>query len=106
LQEQTFVCERDISGPLAQVVAEDAAGNSLPGVEVVVNWEEGEDRFFTGLKPELGEGYADFLMTPGVVYTLRMAGGGEIVSDLTAAECETQGGSRYWGSWLLVFARP
>jgi hypothetical protein len=107
LQEQTFVCEPDIAGPLLQVIAEDAAGNPLPGVEVVVNWEGGEDRFFTGLKPELGAGYADFLMTQGVEYTLQMAGGGESVSELSAAECsETSSESRYWGSWLLVFERP
>ena len=28
------------------------------------------------------------------------------VPDLSAAECETASGSRYWGSWLLVFSQP
>jgi hypothetical protein len=104
--DQAFECVPKIPGLLLRVLAEDDAGEPLPGEEVVVNWEGGEDHFFTGLKPELGAGYADFLMTPGVVYALRMAGGGEIVSDLTAAECETSSGSRYWGSWLVVFSRP
>lgn len=106
LQENTFVCDRDITGPLIQVIAENSNGNALSGQEIVVFWEENEDHFFTGLKPELGRGYADFLMTPGVVYQVRMAAGGQAVPDITPAECETQGGRRYWGSWLLVFSRP
>ncbi|MBI1865988.1 MAG: HD-GYP domain-containing protein, partial [Nitrospirae bacterium] len=42
-------------------------------IEIVVVWDAGEDHFFTGLKPELGQGYADFTMTEGVSYTLRLA---------------------------------
>jgi hypothetical protein len=106
LDENTFVCDQSLGGPLLQVQAQDAAGGPLAGVEVIVSWEGGEDHFFTGLKPDLGPGYADFTMTPGVVYTLRLADGGEPVEDLTAAECETESGSRYWGSWLLVFSQP
>jgi len=106
LQDRTFVCDQKLTDPLIQVLAEDAAGRPVPSVEVVVNWEGGEDHFFTGLKPELGLGYADFTMTPGVEYTLRLAEGGQIISDLTPAECETESGSRYWGSWLLIFVQP
>ena len=106
LQENTFVCDRQISGPLIQVIAEDGRGRQLAGEEIVASWEGGEDHFFTGLKPELGNGYADFLMTPGVVYEISMSDGGQTVGDLTPAECETQAGGRYWGSWLLVFSRP
>jgi len=106
LQSQTFVCDQDLSDPLIQVVAQDSTGQELTRVEVVVTWEGGEDHFFTGLKPELGPGYADFTMTPGVVYTLQLAGGGQAIPDLYPAECAAQSGDRYWGSWLLVFARP
>lgn len=106
LQDRTFVCDRKLTDPLIQVLAEDASGHPVPNVEVVVNWDGGEDHFFTGLKPELGLGYADFTMTPGVEYTLRLAEGGQIISDLTPAECETESGDRYWGSWLLMFAQP
>ena len=103
LREQTFVCEQTLRDPLIQVFVEDIDGRPVPGVEVVVNWEEGENHFFTGVKPELGMGYADFIMTPGVVYSLRLVDGGEIMPDLTPSECETATGSRYWGSRLLVF---
>lgn len=106
LQENTFVCDREISGPLIQVMAENSRGRQIAGEQIVASWEGGEDHFFTGLKPELGRGYADFLMTPGVIYEVSMSGGGQTVSDLTPAECETQTGGRYWGSWLLVFSQP
>lgn len=106
LQENNFVCDTTVSGPLIQVIAENTNGRALSGQEIIVSWQEGEDHFFTGLKPELGKGYADFLMTPGVVYQVRMSAGGQAVPDITPAECETQGGRRYWGAWMLVFSRP
>jgi hypothetical protein len=106
LQESTFVCDPEQTEPLIQVLAEDADGAGISGVEVVVSWEGGEDHFFTGLKPEFGPGYADFSMTPGVTYNLRLADGGQTITDLTPAECETSSGSRYWGSWYLLFAQP
>jgi hypothetical protein len=84
----------------------DAADDGVPGIEVIVHWDEGEDHFFTGMKPELGLGYADFTMTPGVTYLLQLAEGGQSVPDLTPAECEDNGGDRYWGSWMLIFVQP
>lgn len=105
LQEQTLVCDQTLSEPLIQVFTRDQAGRPVSGVEVVVRWEGGEDHFYTGLKPEMGLDYADFRMQPGTDYTLKLALGGQ-VSDLAAGECETDNGSSYWGSWLLVFTRP
>jgi hypothetical protein len=106
LKDQTFICDPNVVGPLLIVLAENTAGQPLPGVEAIVNWEGGEDHFFTGLKPELGQGYTDFAMSPGVVYALRLAEGGQPISDLAPAECETPRGERYWGSWVLQFNRP
>ena len=106
LQSNNFVCDPDLPNPLIQVIAEDTSGEPLSGQEITVTWDSGDDSFFTGLKPDLGSGYADFLMEPGVVYQVRMAAGGQAVPDITPAECETDSGSRYWGSWLLVFSRP
>ena len=105
LKDRTFVCDQSLAGPLLQVVVE-KNGQPVPGVEAVVRWEGGEDHFFTGVKPELGLGYADYTMLPGLEYTLQLAGSGQPVPDLSAAECETQGGSRYWGSWRLAFSQP
>jgi hypothetical protein len=106
LQSNTFVCDTNLQNPLIQVIAEDSDGDPLPGEEIITSWEDGQDHYFTGLKPEFGLGYADYLMTPGIVYQVRMSGGGQTVPDITPAECETEGGKRYWGSWLLVFSRP
>ncbi len=106
LKSEELSCKDDLGTPLVMVQAYDAAGQGVPGVEAVVEWDGGESHFFTGLKPELGLGYADFAMTPGVVYTLRLAAGGQIIPNLTPTECEAQDGGRYWGSWVLVFTQP
>jgi len=106
LQSNTFICEPDLPNPLIQVVAQDTSGDPLPGQEVTVIWDAGEDFFLTGLKPEIDPGYADFLMEPGTVYEVHMAAGGQSVPDITPAECETETGSLYWGSWLLIFSLP
>lgn len=104
-KKRSFLCDQRLGQPLIQVLAEDARGEPVSGVEVIVAWQGGEEHFFTGLKPELGAGYADFVMSPGFAYSLRLAEGGEVISELTPAECETASGTRYWGSWLLVFSR-
>ena len=103
LQETKLLCNLDQTQPLIMVEIQDAAEQPMPSIELVVTWDGGEDHFFTGLKPELSLGYADFLMTPGVVYSLRLVDGGQTVNDLTAAECLSDDGSRYWGSWMLTF---
>jgi hypothetical protein len=103
LQEQTLICEPAMAASLIQIKVYDASGQEVPGVEAVVTWSGGEEHFFTGLKPELGLGYADFSMTTGISYALRLADGGQGVPDLTPAECEGESGARFYGSWLLVF---
>lgn len=106
LDRQQLVCDPNLGESLIQVEVFDSAGQSVPGVEVVVNWDGGENHFFTGFKPEISLGYADFAMTPGVVYTLRLADGGQIIPGLTPSECEGSGSTRYWGSWRLIFVQP
>jgi hypothetical protein len=106
LLEQSLVCDPLIKQPFIQVEAYDAANQPVPGVEIIVISDQGEDRFFTGLKPEISLGYADYLILPGVSYQLRLAEGGDTIPDLVAKECETDAGSRYWGSLKLVFVQP
>jgi hypothetical protein len=106
LQNSQLICSQDQKKPLIQVEVNDAAGQPVPGVEVVVTWEGGEDHFFTGLQPELGLGYGDFLMTPGVVYSLDLNRGVQRVDDLSVGECVAEDGSRYWGSWFMTFVEP
>ncbi len=106
LDRQQLVCNPNLGESLIQVEVFDSAGQPVPGVEVVINWDGGENHFFTGFKPEISLGYADFVMTPGVVYTLRLADGGQIIPGLTPSECEGSGNTRYWGSWRLIFVQP
>jgi hypothetical protein len=106
LLDRSLICDPANDEALIQVETNNAAGEPVPGVEFIVNWEGGEDHFFTGLKPEFGLGYADFSMTPGIIYVLRLAEDGDPIPNLSAAECEQTGGDRYWGSWRLIFAQP
>lgn len=106
LQEQNLVCDPSITQPLIQVETLDAAMQPVPGVEIIVTSDQGEDHFFTGLKPEIGLGYADYAIQPDVRYRVRLAEGGEPVSDLATQECETENGNRYWGSLKLIFVQP
>ena len=106
LKEQTLVCASGAKDALIQVQARDAANQPIRSVKVTVSWEGVSDQFFTGFKPDLGVGYADFVMTPGVSYSVQIAEGESTVAGLIAMECEAVNGTRYWGSWLLIFAQP
>lgn len=106
LISQDLVCDPDLTQGLIQVRALDSAGGPVPGVGFVITWDGGESQFFSGLKPELGLDYADFRMTPDIVYVLQPADGGQPLPNLTAPECENNRGERYWGGWQVVYAQP
>lgn len=106
LTDQEFVCDPVLTLPLIMVDVFDASGQPVPGVGITITWSSGQERFFTGLKPEIGSGYADYQMTPQLSYTLRVGDGGQSIEDIMAAECEASGGSRFWGSWRLTLVQP
>lgn len=101
LTSRERVCASKLASPQIQVQAKDSQGQPLAGVLVIVTWQGGEERFYTGLKVEKGPGYADFTMQPGITYSLRLGENGELVSDLSTVQCS--GGS--WGAWLLTFVQ-
>ena len=105
MREQALVCDQEMGDSLIQILVQNALGEGIPGVEIVIFWDGLEEHFFTGLKPELGWGYADFSMMPEPIYTLNIGEGGEPV-DLFAPECSNDQGERYWGGWRLIFAHP
>jgi hypothetical protein len=85
LAEKTAVCAAPGQPSLIAIWVQDAVGNGLASVEVVVSWATGQDRFFTGLRPERGVGYADFQMSSQVEYDVALAGyRGEVAQGLTA----------------------
>ncbi len=106
LKERSQVCDAARTTPLLQVQLNDAAGNPVPGIEISISWTNGEDYFYTGFKPEINPGYADFEMTTGVVYSLQIMDGGAPVSGITTVDCTLTGGGTYPGGWYLKFSQP
>ncbi|OGO24559.1 MAG: hypothetical protein A2Y54_00905 [Chloroflexi bacterium RBG_16_51_16] len=99
-------CEPNKSRGLLQITVMDARKRQVPGVEIIVTWNGGEDRFFTGFKPEMGNGYADFQMTVSTAYNVRVVEGGTQVPNVTAPPCSNPNGSAYTGDLLLTFQQP
>jgi len=106
LKEKKEICNPDLEQPLIQVVVMDAASVEVPNVTLIINWDDSEEKFYTGMKPEMGMGYADYTMAEGEVYIVHVADGGELVKDLAVHECKTDDGKSYLGGWLLIFAQP
>jgi hypothetical protein len=100
------VCDQELDAPLIQVEALDRNRQPVPGILVIITWDEGEERFYTGLKPEKGLGYADFSPSPNVSYIVRLEESGEPISDVNAVECMKSNGEKFWGAWYLSFIQP
>ena len=100
------VCNPSLTSGLMQVSILDAHHHQMPGVEIDISWSGGEEKFFTGLKPEIGDGYADYLMQAGVTYALRVARAGSATTGLSAPSCPDASGQTYTGGLKLVFQQP
>ncbi len=105
IQSRKLVCDPSLEKSQIQIQVKDAAGNGVSGVKALIDWEDGQDTFITGLKPEIGRGYADFTMSPASVYTLRLTESGQPLPGLKPEECTTSRGKKYWGTWLLTFTQ-
>jgi hypothetical protein len=103
---QDSVCDANLKPGLLQFILMDSRRRQVAGIEIIVTWSEGEDRFFTGFKPELGDGYADFIMQADTVYSIRVVEGGSFVPNLSAPTCTDPNGVTYVGGLLLTFQQP
>lgn len=103
---QENVCDESLGEGLLQITVQLTSRRQLPGIELILSWSGGEEHFFTGLKPELGNGYADFSMSPGVFYTLRAAEGGAVVPALTPPTCPASNGGTFFGGIRIILQRP
>jgi hypothetical protein len=103
---QDTVCDMDLNPGLLQFILTDSRRNQVAGVQIIVTWAEGEDRFFTGFKPEVGDGYADFIMQADTVYSIRVVDGGSFVPNISAPTCADENGGNYLGGLLLTFQQP
>ena len=103
---QDTVCDPGLQPGLLQFIIMDSRRRQEAGIEIIVSWSEKEDRFFTGFKPELGDGYADFVMQPDVIYSVHVVEGGAIVPNIAAPTCTDPNGISYFGGLLLTFQQP
>jgi hypothetical protein len=96
--ERQQVCGDPDWVSVLQIYVQDVEGQGLPNVEVQVSWEGGWNHFFTGLKPEIDSGYADFQMSPGQVYDV-------VVWGTQVGDISTEGCPSGPAGWRLVFRR-
>ena len=106
LTGQESVCDPNLPDGLLQVLVFNSNRRQMPGIEIHITWEGGAENFFTGLKPELGNGYADYTMSPDVIYTLQLRSGSDIASGLSIPTCQTPGGETFSGGIKLTFQEP
>jgi hypothetical protein len=106
LLEKRRFCEGQGGGRIL-VYIRDEEEQGLPSVRITISWSEGEDDFFTGLKPEEDPGYADFAMQQGIMYNVIVAGAegiGGLNAEFSAADCPNTE-QPVPSSWRLVFQR-
>lgn len=105
ITEET-VCDPTLPDGLLQVMIFNSSHRQVAGAKIIISWDNGDDYFFTGFKPEIGNGYADYVMTPGVNYSLRLAAGSDVASELNAPACQTSSGETFVGGIKLTFQQP
>ncbi len=103
---QDTVCDPSLKEGLLQVILMDSRRRQVAGIKIIVTWNQGEDNFFSGLKPELGNGYADFIMQADTIYSVRVVEGGSFVPNITAPTCTDPNGAPTIGGLLLTFQQP
>ncbi|HET9913596.1 MAG TPA: hypothetical protein VFQ13_16990 [Anaerolineales bacterium] len=106
LTGQETICDSNLPDGLLQVLVLNSNRRQIPGVEIVITWDGGKEQFFTGLKPELGNGYADYIMTPDVTYAIQLARGSDVALGIVAPTCQTSSGEAFSGSVKLTFQQP
>jgi hypothetical protein len=106
LTGQESICDPNLPDGLLQVLVLNSNRRQMPGMEILITWEGGAENFFTGLKPELGNGYADYVMAPDVNYTVQLRIGSDIASGLTTPTCQTPDGATFLGGIKLTFQQP
>jgi hypothetical protein len=103
---QDTICDSNLPDGLLQVIVHNRNRRQVAGIEIVVTWDGGEEQFFTGFKPEIGDGYADFIMSPNISYSVQLARGSDIVSGLTTPTCQASNGETFFGGVKITFQQP
>ena len=106
LTGQDTICTPGTQPGLLQFILMDARHKQVAGIEIIITSPQGEDHAYTGFKPELGNGYADFIMQADTVYSIRVVAGGAFVPDILAPACKDPNGGVTTGGLLLTFQQP
>ena len=107
LQDSSPICDPTLGESIIQVIATNGAGEGIPGVNILISLgSDIKESFYTGLKPELGLGYADYSAEPGLTYQLELPESGLIVSDIEVPTCQNESEESYWGSWEVYVTHP
>ena len=107
LQVSAPICDPTLGEPLIQIIASNGEGEGIPGVALVISLgPDLKESFYTGLKPEVDLGYADFTAEPGLTYTLEVPESGLVVPDIEVPTCQTESEDSYWGSWEIYITHP
>ncbi len=98
------LCAEEAAPRRILIYVRDEKGQGVARVGLKVSWSgeesEGEEVFFTGLKPDVDPGYADFDMKAGMVYDISVMGSNDVAREIAFTEdCSEQGAP----SWQLVF---
>jgi len=100
------VCEEGRAAGRIEVYVYDEMGEGVPAVKVTVSWGASQEVFFTGLKPDVNPGYADFQMEADQVYSVRLDQLAEPVTGLSGSACTTPAGQSSMLTYQLIFAPP
>ncbi len=106
LTGEETTCDINLPDGLLQVLVLNSNRRQMAGIKISITWDGGEEQFFTGLKPELGNGYADYIMTPSVIYSVQLGVGSDVAAELTPSTCQTPSGETFLGGIKLTFQQP
>lgn len=85
-------CDANINGVIEVYVRESNTGIPLPGIPLeIVDSDRNRAIFYTGLKPERGDDYADFEMEAGQSYRVTVPEQGQPSRELVASTCDADG---------------
>ncbi len=102
----TLTCADEPEDAYLRLIVRDARGRDVPNTPIEIRWETGEETLYTGLKPEQGLGYADFIAAPGKYSAKIQNAAGDTAADLvigtSPANCKSDRGATPRG-WRIVF---
>lgn len=105
ISRERLTCEGNDRPDAIVIRVQDENGQGMPGVFLKVSWAGGEELFATGLHPDMGPGDADYVMSPGIIYTVTLADvPADVAGDLSLSE-EMCGEVTRFASWRIVFQR-